>query len=149
MSIIFRAMKGGAAIVVAAALLLVLPAAADAQTTGSVRFKVVSGGFILGGGGGTGTLTFRGKTYPLRVGGLGVDTIIGVSSADFVGAASNLRSPQDIAGTYSVAGAGLTVVGGVSAVTLQNSNGVVLRLRGRQAGLKATLGVGGVEIRMP
>ena len=48
MSIIFRAMKGGAAIVVAAALLLVLPAAADAQTTGSVRFKVVSGGFILG-----------------------------------------------------------------------------------------------------
>ena len=74
MSIIFRAMKGVAAIVVAAALLLVLPAAADAQSTGSVRFRVVSGGFILGGCGGIGTLNFRRKTYPLRVGGLGVGT---------------------------------------------------------------------------
>ena len=73
---------------------------------------------------------------------------IGVSSAEFVGTASNLRTARDIVGTYSVAGAGVTVVGGVSAVTLQNSNRVVLRLRGRQVGLKATLGVGGVEIMM-
>ena len=100
MSVIVRAMKVGAGIALTAALLLGLPATADAQTSGSVRFKVASGGFIIGGGGGNGTLTFRGKTYPLRVSGLGVGTI-GVSSADFVGTASNLRSPQDITGTYS------------------------------------------------
>ena len=147
MSVIFRAMKSGAAIAVTAALLLGLPAAADAQTSGSVRFKVASGGFIIGGGGGTGTLTFRGKTYPLRVSGLGVGTI-GVSSADFVGTASNLRSPQDIAGTYSAAGAGVAVAGGVKGATLQNAKGVVLKLTGRQAGFSANLGVGGVEITM-
>jgi hypothetical protein len=108
---------------------------------------VASAGFIIGGSGGTGTLNFKRKTYPLSVGGLSAGTI-GVASAEFVGTASNLRTASDIAGTYTVAGAGLTVVGGVSAITLQNSNGVVLQLRGRQAGLKATLGVGGVEIRM-
>ncbi len=129
-------------------MLLALPMAADAQSTGSVSFRVSSAGFIIGGSGGTGTLNFKRKTYPLSVGGLSAGTI-GVASAEFVGTASNLRTARDIVGTYTVAGAGLTVVGGVSAVTLQNSNGVVLRLRGRQAGLKATLGVGGVEIRMP
>jgi hypothetical protein len=129
-------------------MLLALPMAADAQSTGSVSFRVSSAGFIIGGSGGTGTLNFKRKTYPLSVGGLSAGTI-GVSSAEFVGTASNLRTARDIVGTYTVAGAGLTVVGGVSAVTLQNANGVVLRLRGRQAGLKATLGVGGVEIRMP
>ena len=131
----------------AAMLLTALPTPADAQSTGSVRFRVASAGFIIGTGGGTGTLNFKGRTYPLSVGGLSAGTI-GVASAEFVGTASNLRTARDIVGSYSVAGAGLTVVGGVSAITLQNSNGVVLRLRGRQAGFKATLGVGGVQITM-
>ncbi len=147
MSLIFRAMKSGAAILIATALLLGLPAVADAQSTGSVRFRVTSGGFIIGGGGGTGVLNFRGKTYPLRVGGLGIGTV-GMSSADLVGTASGLRSPQDIVGTYSGAGAGVAVAGGGRAVTLQNSKGVVLRLQGRQVGFSANLGVGGVEITM-
>jgi hypothetical protein len=133
--------------IAAATMLLALPTVADAQSTGTVRINVSSAGFIIGGAGGTGTLNFKRRTYPLSVGGLSAGTI-GVASAQFVGTASNLRNARDIVGTYSVAGAGLTVVGGVSAVTLQNSNGVVLQLRGRQAGLKATLGFGGVEIRM-
>ena len=116
----------------AAALLVAIPTAADAQSTGSVRFRVASAGFIIGGGGGTGALNFKGKSYPLRVGGLS-DGTVGVSSADLVGTASGLRSPQDIVGTYSGAGAGVAVAGGGSAVTLQNSKGVVLRLQ-RPAG---------------
>jgi hypothetical protein len=139
--------RGMMAAAAGAMLLAALPTAADAQSTGSVRFRVASAGFIIGTGGGTGTLNFKRKTYPLSVGGLSAGTI-GVASAEFVGTASNLRNARDIAGSYSVAGAGLTVVGGVSAVTLQNSNGVVLRLRGRQAGFKATLGVGGVQVTM-
>jgi hypothetical protein len=140
--------KRGLIATAAAALLLGLThTAADAQSSGSVRFKVASAGFIIGGGGGTGTLTFKGKSYPLQVSGLSAGTI-GVSSAEFVGTARNLRSPQDIVGTYSAAGAGVTVAGGVSAVTLQNAKGVELQLRGRQAGFSATLGIGGVEIRM-
>lgn len=148
MPALYQTMKSGAiAAAAAAVLLLAAPNAADAQSTGNVRFKVTSAGFIIGGGGGTGTLTFRGKSYPLRVGGLSAGTI-GVATAEFVGTASNMRSAQDIVGTYSAAGAGVTVAGGVSAVTLQNARGVVMQLRGRQAGFSATLGVGGVEISM-
>ena len=147
MATFFQAMKYGAIAATAAALLLGMPKPADAQSTGQVRFRVSSVGFVIGGGGGTGTLNFRGKTYPLRVSGIGAGTI-GVSSADLVGTASNLRSAQDIVGTYSAAGAGVAVAGGARGVTLQNSKGVVLRLSGRQAGFQANIGIGGVEISM-
>ena len=147
MAAFFHTLRTGTIAAAAAAMLLALPTAADAQSTGSVRFNVTSGGFIIGGGGGTGVLRFRGKTYPLNVGGLGIGTI-GMSSADLVGTASGLRSAQDIVGTYSGAGAGVAVAGGARAITLQNSNGVVLRLQGRQAGFSANLGVGGATITM-
>ena len=143
----FQPMKSAVMAATAAAFLLGLPTAADAQTTGSVRFKVAKAGFIVGVGGGSGTLNFRGKTYRLGVSGLSAG-IIGVASAEFVGTASNLRTPQDIAGTYSAAGAGVAVAGGAKAITLQNNKGVVMQLRGRQAGFEATLGVGGVEVTM-
>ena len=97
-----QTMKTGTiAAATAAMLLTALPTPADAQSTGSVRFRVASAGFIIGTGGGTGTLNFKGRTYPLSVGGLSVGTI-GVSSADLVGTASNLRSARDIVGSYSV-----------------------------------------------
>lgn len=143
-----KTMKAGMLAAAAAAMLVAaLPTPAEAQSTGSVRFTVTSGGFIIGGGGGTGVLRFRGKTYPLNVSGLGVGTI-GVSSADLVGTASGLRSAQDIVGTYSGGGAGVAVAGGARTIQLQNSNGVVLRLQGRQAGFSANLGVGGATITM-
>ena len=148
--VLFKTTKRIVVATAAAALSLLRadPNTADAQSTGSVELQGLQCRVHYRRlPGGTGTLNFKRKTYPLSVGGLSAGTI-GVTVAEFVGTASNLRTARDIVGTYSVAGAGLTVVGGVSAVTLQNSNGVVLRLRGRQAGLNATLGVGGVEIRM-
>lgn len=147
MPTLLRRMKFQAIFALAAVFLLALPSIADAQSTGTVRFKVAKAGFIIGVGGGTGTLTFKGRTYPLRVDGIGAGTV-GVASADLVGTASNLRTATDIVGTYSAAGAGLAVAGGARALTLQNSNGVVLRLQGRQAGFEASLGVGGATISM-
>jgi len=84
-----RTIKSAAVVFAAAAMLIVatLPSQAD---TGAVRFRVGSAGFIIGVGGGSGTLTFHGKTYPLRVSGVSLG-MIGVSSADLVGRARNLR----------------------------------------------------------
>jgi hypothetical protein len=133
--------------VLAAMFMMACPSIADAQTTGSVRFVVQNAGFIVGVGGGNGILRFRGRTYPLRVDGLGVGTI-GVAQADLVGTASNLRTATDIVGTYSAAGAGIAVAGGGRTITLQNSKGVVLNLSGRQVGFSASLGFGGVTVSM-
>jgi hypothetical protein len=143
----FRA--GGAAVVAAALVLLALPSVSHAQsgTTGTVHFRVSKAGFIVGVGGGTGTLTFHGKTYPLRVDGMSLGTI-GAASATLTGKAYNLRSPTDIAGTYTTVSGSIAAAGGVKIARLQNQNGVVLDLQGRQAGFEASFSLSGVTVSM-
>ena len=63
-------------------------------------YKITKVGFIVGVGGGSGTLTFKGKHYRLSIGGVSAGTI-GVAGMDLVGTASNLRTAADIVGTYS------------------------------------------------
>ncbi len=114
--------------------------------TGTVRIEVVKAGFIVGVGGGRGTLVFQGRRYPLSVGGLSFGATIGASKADLVGRAYNLRRASDIVGTYTAVGAGGAVGGGASGIRLQNARGVVLDLRGRNIGLELNANVSGVEI---
>ena len=143
---ISRAVKCGAA-VLAAALIFVALAFPSYADSGTVRFRIVRAGFIVGGGGGTGTLVFRGRSYPLSVGGLSIGTI-GAASADVVGRASNLRRAQDIVGTYTAVGAGVAIAGGGTAARLQNANGVVMEVRGRQVGFEASLNLSGMTVSM-
>ena len=98
--------------------------------------------------GGSGTLTFRGRQYPLRIGGISAGALIGASATDLVGTASNLHAPGDIAGIYSAVGAGMSVAGGRSATQLSNANGVVLRLRGRQVGFSFSIDLSGMSISL-
>jgi hypothetical protein len=143
---ISRTIKCGAAILAAAVMLVTfaLPSYAD---SGTVRFRIVRGGFIVGAGGGSGTLVFHGRSYPLSVGGLSIGTF-GAASADVVGRAFNLRRPQDIVGTYTAVGAGVAIAGGATAARLQNQNGVVMEVRGRQVGLEASLNLSGMSVSM-
>ncbi len=115
--------------------------------SGTVRLRITRAGFIVGAGGGTGTLVFHGRSYPLSVGGLSVGTF-GAASADVVGRAFNLRRPQDIVGTYTAVGAGVAIAGGATAARLQNQNGVVMEVRGRQIGLEASLNLSGMCVSM-
>jgi hypothetical protein len=114
--------------------------------TGTVHVEIAKAGFIVGVGGGRGTLVFQGRHYPLRVGGLSFGATIGASKAELVGRAYNLRRPSDITGTYTAVGGGVAVGGGASAIRLQNAKGVVLDLRGRTIGLELNANVSGVEI---
>jgi lipid-binding SYLF domain-containing protein len=116
--------------------------------TGSVSMHIASAGFIFGVTGGSGTLTFRGRQYPLRIGGISAGALIGASATDLVGTASNLHAPGDIAGIYSAVGAGMAVAGGRSATQLSNANGVVLRLRGRQVGFSFSIDLSGMSISL-
>jgi hypothetical protein len=134
---------------VAAATTLVPVLAAPAWAeTGTVSFEIAKAGFIVGVGGGSGTLVFKGRRYPLSVGGLSIGATIGASKASLTGRALNLRQASDIAGTYSAVGGGVAVAGGVSAIRLQNARGVVLDLRGRNIGLEFNANVSGVEISL-
>jgi hypothetical protein len=143
---LFHAMKFYAAIIVAAVMLTGAPSRSYAET-GSVRLKITKVGFIVGVGGGSGTLTFKGRQYRLRIGGISAGTI-GAAGADLVGTASNLRTAADIAGNYSAVSAGVAVAGGAKAATLRNSNGVVLQLQGKQVGFEASLSLSGMTISL-
>src|ERR1700757_4982488 len=125
----FRAMKLVkfiAAIAALVSIMLIGVTQSQAQT-GTVRLNIVKAGFIVGAGGGSGVLHYHGRTYRLTVGGIGLGSL-GAAAADLVGTASNLHRPQDIAGTYGAAGAGVTFIGGGQVATLQNEKGVVLQL---------------------
>jgi hypothetical protein len=115
--------------------------------TGSVSLHVVSAAFIFGIGGGDGVLTFGGKQYPLALGGISAGAI-GVSGADLVGTAYHIHDPHDIEGVYAAIGAGVAVAGGAEATTLQNSKGVVLRLKGKQVGFKISFSLSGLTINL-
>jgi hypothetical protein len=131
----------------AATLVLASASTQSYAASGTVQLKVTKVGFIVGVGGGSGTLHFQGRTYRLSVGGVSAGTI-GAAGANLVGTATNLRTAADIAGTYSAAAASVAVAGGVKAVTLQNSNGVVLTLRGKQVGFEASLSLSGLTISL-
>jgi hypothetical protein len=121
------------------------PSQAD---TGSVRVDITKAGFILGVGGGRGTLTFRGRSYPLRIGGVSFGATIGASKTELIGLAYNMKNPSDIAGTYAALGGGAAVAGGAGAVRLKNSKGVILELKGRKVGLEFSVSLSGLEVSL-
>jgi hypothetical protein len=123
-------------------------AAPSQAETGAVRVVFTKGGFIVGVGGGHGVLTFRGHHYPFDVSGLSLGFTIGASTTQLVGRALNIRSPGDLAGSYSVAGAGGALAAGAGGVQLQNAGGVILQLHGPKVGVEVSAAVGGVQIVM-
>jgi hypothetical protein len=140
------ASKISAALVAGAIMLGSAPTPSYADT-GTVRFTVGSAGFIVGVGGGSGVLNFKGRSYRLSTGGVRIGTI-GASVTEVRGVARNLRRASDIAGTYSGVGAGVAVIAGAGTARLQNEKGVILEVRAVKAGLEANLSLGGLTISM-
>ncbi len=65
---------------------------------GTISFKVIKGGWVIGASGGSGTLTFHGQHYPISIGGLSYGIVFGASETFFHGSVSNIRSPSDVSG---------------------------------------------------
>ncbi|WP_290545523.1 hypothetical protein [Aestuariivirga sp.] len=126
----------------------VAEASAAAGNSGRISFRITRAGLIVGLGGGTGTLSFNGKKYPLSIGGVSLGATIGIASADFVGKVRHLRRASDIAGTYSAVGAGLAAAGGGAVARLRNSRGVELEVSGKQVGFMASIDLSGLRIRL-
>ncbi len=113
---------------------------------GSVTLIIYKAGWIIGGSGGSGSLYFHGRHYPLSTGGLDYGLVFGGSKTVLHGRVSNIWSPSDVAGVYGAAGAGLAVGPGARAIVLTNQKGAVLELSGRQVGLLANLDLSGLAI---
>ncbi len=115
---------------------------------GTVDMNQVQAAFIGSGGGGSGTLFFRGRSYPFAVGGLGIGGI-GASTLNASGEVYGLHSVADFPGTYAQGRVGFAF-GNSSAgdLWLQNSRGVVMHLKAKRTGLMLSLGGDAVVISM-
>ena len=100
-------------------------------------------GYTWGGG----TLTYQGKSYPLKVKGLSVGQA-GISKVEATGSVENLSRLEDFSGNYTATGVEGTVAGGVGATALRNQNGVVIYLTTSTRGLNFKFAVEGVEITL-
>ena len=105
---------------------------------GTISFKVIKGGWVIGASGGSGTLTFHGQHYPISIGGLSYGIVFGASETFFHGSVSNIRSPSDVSGIYGAAGSRCRHRRGAQAIVLTNEKGAVLSLPGRQVGHRST-----------
>jgi hypothetical protein len=79
---------------------------------GFVTLTIYKAGWIIGGSGGGGVLTFRGRAYPLSTGGIDYGLVFGGSRTVLRGLVHNIWRPSDVAGVYAAAGAGLAIGGG-------------------------------------
>jgi hypothetical protein len=114
--------------------------------TGKVSIRQVQVAFIGSGAAGGGTLTYRGKSYGITVGGVGVGGI-GASRLTANGTVYGLTRREDFAGAYVQLREGWAFgEQGRGRLWLRNTNGVTLRLATRRQGLQLSLGADGVLI---
>ena len=116
--------------------------------TGTVRVTVTKAGFVLGAGGGRGTLSFRHRLYPFTVQGLSIGLTAGASINKLVGRADFINELSDFSGAYSVVGAGAALAGGVGGVQLKNDKGVIITLQGAKGGLEVSANITRVVIKL-
>jgi lipid-binding SYLF domain-containing protein len=116
--------------------------------SGTIRISVVKAGWIIGGNGGSGTLTFHGRQYPLSIGGVDFGFVFGASQTYLSGRVHHISRPADVAGVYGAGGAGAAIGSGARAIVLTNEKGAVLELSGRQTGLMINADLSGLAISL-
>jgi hypothetical protein len=96
---------------------------------------------------GKGTLTYKGKKYPVKVEGLSVGEV-GITRASARGNVYDLKKVEDFSGNYTAAGAAATVGGGAGAAAMKNQNGVVIELTSTTQGANLKLAASGVRLTL-
>ena len=139
-------LKVVATIIVAGGTLAFANIAAAAD--GTIVLEIYKAGFIVGGSGGSGTLTYKGKKYPVSIGGVSLGATIGASKAELIGDVRNLKNVTDIEGVYTAMQAGAAVAGGTKVAHLKNSRGVELDVKGKQIGLEISLDLSGMQLSL-
>ena len=96
---------------------------------------------------GQGTLTYKGKEYPVSVSGLSLGKV-GVTKVTATGEVYHLKKLEDFSGNYASATADITLAGGHSGVTMKNQNGVKVVVRATSKGVDLTIGASGVDMKL-
>jgi hypothetical protein len=128
-----------------AATLNLARAASTPDATISLSADSVAAG--IGISWGSGSLTYKGKTYPISVDGLSIGDA-GISKISASGKVFGLNKLDDFNGNYTGVAAGATVGGGGGVTAMQNQNDVRVELVTTTQGLKFALGANGVNMKI-
>ena len=125
------------------------PAAIEGlQPSGQVEMTQVQAAYIGSGSAGSGTLWYRGRSYPFTVGGLGVGGI-GFSTIEADGEVYKLEDLAQFPGAYAQGRYGFALGSqSMGDLWLQNEAGVILHLKAKRSGLMLSLGGDAVVIDM-
>src|SRR5437667_12213227 len=111
-------------------------AVAAEKQDATLRLSFSSVAVGVGFSSGSGTLTYKGKSYPVKVKGLSVGKV-GITSSSAYGEVFNLKHLQDFNGHYNVSASGMrgvTAGGGRKTTTMTNQAGVIVALSSTQKG---------------
>lgn len=115
------------------------------RPSGTVVIDQTQVALLVSGSSGGGTLTFKGRKYPFKIGGLGIGGI-GVSEIHATGTVFNLDRIEDFEGTYGQARAGYAFGNkGSGGFWLENGD-VVMKLQSSRKGVALSLGGDAVRI---
>lgn len=122
------------------------------ESKSDATLRLSGGSFALGIGfrWGSGTLTYKGKDYPVKVNGLSVGKV-GITGSSAYGEVFNLKHLQDFNGHYNVGGAGtrgVTLGSGKAGTVMTNQAGVIVRVSATQQGLDVNATGGGVDMQI-
>lgn len=136
------------AVVVSVVALLAGPALADDKKV-DATLKLTEGSVAAGIGWswGHGTLTYKGKSYKVKVDGLTVGEV-GMTDVKAKGNVYNLKSIDDFNGVYAAGGAGATAGKGKEAGALVNSNGVSILLTSITKGASLKIAAEGLKLQI-
>jgi hypothetical protein len=126
--------------------------AASHHSGPDATLRLSGGSFALGIGfrWGSGTLTYKGKDYPVKVNGLSIGKV-GMTGVSAHGEIFNLKHLQDFNGHYNVGAEGtrgVTIAKGKAGSIMTNQAGVIVRLAATQTGLDVNATGGGVDMQI-
>ncbi len=126
--------------------------AASHHSGPDATLRLSGGSFALGIGfrWGSGTLTYKGKDYPVKVNGLSVGKV-GMTGSSAYGEVFNLKHLQDFNGHYNIGAAGtrgVTLGSGKAGTLMTNQAGVIVRLSTTQKGVDVNATGGGVDMQI-
>jgi hypothetical protein len=126
--------------------------AATQESKPDATLRLSGGSFAAGVGfsWGSGTLTYKGKDYPVKVNGLSLGKV-GITSSSAYGEVYNLKKLQDFNGHYDVGAKGtrgVTLASGKSGTLMTNQAGVIVRISATQKGVNVNATGGGVDMQI-
>ena len=140
-----RAVVGLVAVIAVVSLFAGLSSAQKRKPDATLKLSEGSVAIGIGWSWGKGTLSYKGKSYPVKVDGLTVGEV-GVKRATAVGNVYDLKSLADFDGTYVAGGAGATIGGGAGITAMKNQNGVTIEMKSTTQGASLKLAAEGLKL---